>query len=45
MDRSFANGGDDPDAPGLGNRPPTAAAVSTSSWELVLGTRPQVFAS
>lgn len=45
MGKSFANGNEDPNSPGLGNRPPQAAAMSASSWELVLGTSPHQFAS
>jgi hypothetical protein len=41
MDKSFANG----NSPESGTRPPQASAVSTTSWDLVLGVRPGVFAA
>lgn len=44
MGKSFANG-NGPNGIGLGNRPPQAAAASTSSWELILGTPAHQFAS
>lgn len=36
MGKSFANG-NGPNGTGIGGKPPEAAAITTTSWDLVLG--------
>jgi hypothetical protein len=45
VDKSFANGNSFDAGNSPGSKPPTAAACSTTFWELVHGTSPRQFAS